>query len=133
MTTSPEVNSDTSGKIQLKFKIDENLPQEVCALLQEASYDALSVLDQALGGADDPQVFQVCQKEQRVLVTLDVDFANIQAYPPQSTAGIIVLRLTRQDKPYVLNMIQNLLPILEQETPARTLWIVEEERIRIRR
>jgi hypothetical protein len=36
--------------------------------------------------------------ESRILVTLDRDFANIEAYPPRQHAGIIVLRLKTQDK-----------------------------------
>jgi hypothetical protein len=31
-------------------------------------------------------------------VTLDLDFANIRAYPPGKHAGIVVLRLKHQDK-----------------------------------
>jgi len=38
----------------MKFKIDENLPVEVAELLRQSGYDALTVLDQQLGGeADD--------------------------------------------------------------------------------
>jgi hypothetical protein len=38
----------------MKFKIDENLPVEIAALLQEAGYDATTVLDQELGGVPIP-------------------------------------------------------------------------------
>jgi hypothetical protein len=41
-----------------------------------------------------PQVVAaLVQWEGRVLVTLSLGFANIQAYPPEQLAGIIVLRL----------------------------------------
>ena len=116
----------------MKFKIDENLPLEVTALLKDAGYDALSVLDQGLGGDHDDKIFEVCRKEQRILVTLDLDFSNVQAYPPAMGYGIIVLRLDRQDKNTVMDAIKQLLTILVNESPIHKLWIVERERIRIR-
>ncbi|HIJ83833.1 MAG: uncharacterized protein HW380_211 [Magnetococcales bacterium] len=116
----------------MKFKVDENLPAEVTALLQNAGHDAFSVQDQAMGGANDGKVFQICREEQRILVTLDLDFANMQAYPPSEGRGIVVLRLAWQDKVTVMEAMQHLLPILASESPDRRLWIVEEERIRIR-
>ncbi|MBF0160571.1 MAG: DUF5615 family PIN-like protein, partial [Magnetococcales bacterium] len=82
----------------MKFKVDENLPSEVTTLLRHAGYDTMSVLDQTLGGAQDGKLFAICQQEQRVLITLDLDFANIQAYPPANGCGTIVLRLAWQDK-----------------------------------
>jgi predicted nuclease of predicted toxin-antitoxin system len=116
----------------VRFKVDENLPQAVAELLCENGHDALSVFDQTLSGEQDPTLFEVCQAERRVLVTLDLDFANIQAYPPHATAGIVVLRLVRQDKPRVLQVIKQLMPALTEHAVSQKLWIVEEERIRIR-
>ena len=40
----------------------------------------------------------------RVLLTLDLDFANIRAYPPERYPGIIVLRLKTQDKATVIRV-----------------------------
>ena len=37
----------------MRFKIDENLPAEFVEMLRCAQHDALSVLDEGLGGAAD--------------------------------------------------------------------------------
>lgn len=116
----------------MRLKIDENLPREVTELLRHAGHDALSVLEQGLGGHADLDVAKVCAAEERGLVTLDVDFANVRRYPPSDHHGLIVLRLGRQDKPHVLAVIRRLIPLLDSEQIERRLWIVEEERIRIR-
>ncbi len=117
----------------MRLKIDENLPQEVAQLLCENGHDAISVFDQTLTGETDPTIFDVCRNESRVLMTLDLDFANIQAYPPAAAAGIVVLRLVRQDKSRVLDVVKRLIPALAQNSVAGQLWIVEDDRIRIRR
>jgi predicted nuclease of predicted toxin-antitoxin system len=116
----------------MKFKVDENLPVEVAELLSQAGHDAATVIDQALGGHPDSDIAAVCQREQRALVTIDTDFADIRAYPPRLYAGLIVLRLKQQDKPAVLQVIARVMPTLAIEPLTGQLWIVEERRIRIR-
>jgi predicted nuclease of predicted toxin-antitoxin system len=83
----------------LKFKIDENLPVEAATILRNAGFDAETIQDERLSGADDHVVAARVQSDRRILVTLDLDFSNIQAYPPEEFAGIMVLRLKTQDKP----------------------------------
>jgi predicted nuclease of predicted toxin-antitoxin system len=116
----------------LKFKLDENLPTEAAVLLASVGHDVMTVLDQQMGGQPDTNVAAICQHEGRAVVTLDLDFADIRAYPPADHAGIVVLRLARLDKRRVLAVLQRLLPLLEQEPIAGKLWIVEETSVRIR-
>jgi predicted nuclease of predicted toxin-antitoxin system len=114
-----------------KFKIDENLPIEAAKLLCGAGHDAVTIGDQRMTGQPDSHVAAVCQREARAIVTLDLGFADIRAYPPSDHAGIIVLRLPRLDKPHVLSLLQRLLPVLEQEPLSGKLWIVEETSVRV--
>ena len=116
----------------MRFKIDENLPVEVAELLRQAGHDAATVPEQHLGGSVDSKVAAVCQRESRALVTLDMDFADIRAYPPDEFSGLIVLRLRRQDKAYVLGILTRLLEMFARESLDGHLWIVEERQVRIR-
>jgi predicted nuclease of predicted toxin-antitoxin system len=116
----------------MKFKVDENLPIEVAQLLRTGGHDALTVDEQLLGGRMDRVIAQICQQEERIIITIDLDFADIRAYPPENFPGLIVLRLKRQDKFSVMETLRRLLPLLEREPVRQRLWIVEEDRIRIR-
>jgi predicted nuclease of predicted toxin-antitoxin system len=116
----------------MKFKLDENLPVEAVILLREAGHDALTLLDQQMGGQADDRVIQVCAREQRTLITLDLDFADIKSYPPSKYHGIFVLRTRRQSRSKVLEVISKLIPLLPSEPIEKQLWIVEEDKIRIR-
>lgn len=117
----------------MNFKIDENLPAEVANLLISAGHDAETVFDEGLVGADDQNIIEVCTSENRALVTLDLDFSNVRAYPPSDHSGLIVLRLRRQDKQHVLKVVSQILDMLEREQLVGRLWIVEEDRIRVRK
>lgn len=116
----------------MRFKVDENLPREATKLLRSAGHEAMSVLDQRLGGTPDPDLYAICQQEGRVLMTLDLDFSNIRAYPPGESAGTIVLRPGSQDKLTVIDAIDRQLPLLARQSPAGALWLVGKERVRIR-
>ena len=116
----------------MKFKIDENLPVEIVDALRQSGHDAVSVLDQGLGGKVDDLIIDVCQSEGRTLVTLDRDFSNIGQYPHEKYAGIIVISVGRQSKRHLLETLNSVLPLFETEQVMNRLWIVEESRVRIR-
>jgi predicted nuclease of predicted toxin-antitoxin system len=116
----------------MKFKIDENLPIEIAQLLCEAGHDAIMVIEQNLSGVKDYTIANVCQNERRALVTLDTHFSNIRTYPPTEFSGLIVLRITRQDKPHVLQVMDRVLGLFDTEILEGQLWIVDESKIRIR-
>jgi predicted nuclease of predicted toxin-antitoxin system len=77
----------------LKFKLDENLSPALAGAFAVAGHEAHSILEQSLGGKSDAAVIEVCARGRRALITLDLDFANIQQYPPAQYSGIVVLRL----------------------------------------
>ena len=95
----------------LAFKVDENLPEDVATAFLNAGYEASTATSQGLAGVEDARLSEVMRREGRVLVTLDVDFGEITAYPPDEYPGIIVLRVTRQDKVRILAAIRRILPL----------------------
>jgi predicted nuclease of predicted toxin-antitoxin system len=116
----------------VNFKTDENLPLEVALLFREEGFDCTTVWDEALEGASDETISERVREETRVLLTLDLDFANIRAYPPGEHVGIIVLRPPTQDKATVLAYVRNLVQALRHRNPSGELWIVQRDRIRFR-
>jgi predicted nuclease of predicted toxin-antitoxin system len=116
----------------LVFKVDENLPEDVAAVLREAGHEAATVASQGLAGAEDAQLSETLKWEGRILVTLDVGFGDIRTYPPGEYPGIVVLRLAKLDRRHVLAAIRRILPVLRTDPVARRLWIVEEHAVRIR-
>jgi predicted nuclease of predicted toxin-antitoxin system len=84
----------------MKIKLDENIGRRGVELLRAAGHDVMTVLDQDLQGAHDEAVLKVCADEGRVLVTLDHDFGQVLRFPPEHSAGLVILepgaRLTPQ-------------------------------------
>ncbi len=116
----------------MKFKLDENLSPSLAKLFAAAGHEAHSVAEEALNGKPDERVIEVCAGEQRALITFDLDFSNIRAYPPQQYPSIAVLRLASQDHSVAEAAVERILALLPRERLPGTLWIVEEDRVRIR-
>lgn len=116
----------------MRFKADENIPNDVVECLRAAGHDASSVPEQAMSGTTDDQVAEVCRDEQRVIVTLDLDFSDIRRFAPVDYPGIIILRPAVQTVPHLVRIVTNLLPLISTEPLAGKLWIVDENRVRIR-
>ena len=116
----------------MKFLVDENLPIEAAELLRDAGHDATTIAEMRMRGSPDARVAEAVKFAQCALVTQDVDFANTQLYPPAEYFGIIVLRLSAYSRRHTLAVLQQLVPKLTVETLVGKLWIVEEDRVRIR-
>ena len=116
----------------MRFKIDENLPAEYADILREAGHDAQTVWDEDLQGKADPVIGDVCQEEDRILVTLDRDFSDIRAYPPSEYPGIIAISVGRQSKTQLVRVLRRTIPLFDSQPIRNRLWIVDEHRVRIR-
>ena len=88
----------------MKFKLDENIPEDAAIIFIDAGYHVSTVLDQGLGGKADSEIAAACKVESKALITFYTEFSNIGAYPPEDYSGIIVLRLANQAKPHVLSI-----------------------------
>jgi predicted nuclease of predicted toxin-antitoxin system len=116
----------------LRFKLDENLPRRVEPALIHLGHDVETAVSEGLAGAIDPDLLAACLAEDRVLVTLDLDFADIRAYPPGSHRGVWVLRPADQTLASVLNVVLAGVRLTAVERTAGQLWVIDEERVRIR-
>ena len=116
----------------MKFKLDENFGARAQQLLRAAGHEVDTVRDEGLSGTSDQQLYDICFSEQRCLVTLDLDFADVLRYPPSRTGGIAVIRLPRNPTLAVLEqLIQQFLDLMRSEAVEKRLWIIEVGRVRI--
>lgn len=116
----------------MNFKLDENLPADAALLLTQAGHNVETIYREGLQGRPDSEIARHCQRENRILVTLDRGFGDTRRYPPSDYPGFVVLRPRRQDRNQVLQLLDRVIPLLLQEQLEGHLWIVEETRLRIR-
>ena len=116
----------------MNLKLDENFGTRLQELFRQAGHDVHTVRDESLQGVTDETVLSACASEQRCLITLDLDFANVLRFPPTKTAGIVVFRLPSSTTLLALeNLARRFLSASQRHDVRQTLWIVEPGRIRV--
>lgn len=113
------------------LKLDENLGHKAAALLTNAGYDVATVPEQELTSTSDLELIEICRREHRCLVTLDLDFSNPFLFKPSAYPGIAVLRLPpRPSHADLLAAIRTLVGGLAQKDISGKLWVIEVGRLR---
>ena len=83
----------------MKFKLDENTPNLLKKILNEKDvHDVVNVRDETLGGSTDHVLAMVCKKEERILITLDMDFSKPQLHKISSLYGVIIINPSSLDR-----------------------------------
>jgi predicted nuclease of predicted toxin-antitoxin system len=119
---------------KIHLKLDENFGPNLTFIFRDAGFDTHSVLDENLSGEPDTVIYRQCLAENRCLITFDTDFCNILRFPADNTAGIIVIRPNRR---ITLSDVQHfahvIIELLNKNNPKSCLWIVDSNKLRIRR
>ena len=97
--------------------------------------EVVHVRDVGLANASDSDILGYALREQAVVITRDLDFANIVLHPIKSHAGVVVLRVPSSFK--AMQITQFLSWFLKEIGDKHDLWhaltIVEPNRFRVRR
>lgn len=112
----------------MKFLVDENLPSAVVEELRAKGFDAIK----AKSGSVDAEIAALAQKEKRVLLTMDKDFANVLNYPPHEYSGIICLKIKSPVLKIVIKMLDSVLNSLDESSVKGNLIVLTPTGYRIR-
>jgi predicted nuclease of predicted toxin-antitoxin system len=116
----------------MSILVDHCVPHLFVRRLHEWGYSATPLRTHLAPDAEDPDVIALAQQLDAILLTVDMDFANILNYPPQNFQGIIVARYEAHREKAVLNTLQQALQDLYRERLRGVLVIVTANRYRIR-
>jgi len=116
----------------MKFKLDENLPQELADDLLRLGHDADTVHSEGISGAEDSEVVKAASSAARILMTLDKGVASLPQYPIDEHAGVVLFRPGSFGRGEVLSFVRLRLEILLQMELAGHLTVVGPSRIRVR-
>ena len=117
----------------MRVKLDENVSAVASALFTESGHETHTVTDEGLNGVDDEQLFAVCVRKDRLLITFDVGFGDVRAHPPGTHAGIILMRLRDQQPAVTLDVLRRVLAAHDLASFAGALVVVSDDHVRIRR
>ena len=71
----------------MRLKLDENLSRHLKPILAGLGHDVLTAADENLLSRPDTVIAAAAFKEERILLTLDIEFADLRKYPPGTHPG----------------------------------------------
>ncbi len=116
----------------MRFLADMGISPKVVDLLRAHGHDALHLYDQGLGQLPDADVLDKARQEGRILLTHDLDFADLVALGQSGSPSVVIFRL-RDMRP--CNVYRHLQAIIARHADALTMGTVisvTEGRVRVR-
>ena len=116
----------------MRVKLDENVTHAAVGVFTARGHDVHTIPDEGLVGHADESVWAACVAEHRILVTFDLGFGDLRAYPP-SHPGVVVLRLPDQRPAVVTDVLGRFLADHDLDALAGHLVVVTDSVVRWRR
>jgi predicted nuclease of predicted toxin-antitoxin system len=117
----------------MRFLADMGVSLRVVEWLRSSGHDAIHLRDEGLQRLPNGEIFRKAIREERIVLTFDLDFGEIVAGSGGGSVSVILFRLRNTRADFV---IQRLKIVLEQSTEELTqgaVVLVEDGRHRVRR
>jgi predicted nuclease of predicted toxin-antitoxin system len=117
----------------MRFLLDMNLPPAMTGWLRSEGHDVVHVRDIGLADLPDRDVFARAAADERIVVTFDLDFAEIVALRGAAGPGVALLRLRLARQNRLRERLRVAIAEAAEALQAGAIVVVEDTRIRIRR
>lgn len=117
----------------MRLELDENLSRHLRDRLRALDHDVKSAADEGLLTQPDLVIAAAANTEERMLLTLDLEFGDLRKYPPGAHPGIILFRPHTLGPLAVNRFVEEFVRDGDLQVLAGCVVIVEPSRVRVRR
>jgi predicted nuclease of predicted toxin-antitoxin system len=117
----------------VRFLVDMPLSPALAAWLAEQGHDAVHALNLAMDRSPDAAIIQRARREQRVVITADLDYPRLLALERADGPGLILFRGGNYSEREALHRLQAALASVPEEELPQSIVVIEKQRIRRRR
>jgi predicted nuclease of predicted toxin-antitoxin system len=116
----------------VRFLVDMSVDVRVAGWLREQGHETTHLRDQGLHRMPNGEIFEKALREDRVVLTSDLDFGEIAVALKSASGKVVLLRLQNSRAANVIRRLASVLPRVEADLDAGAVVIVEEARHRVR-
>jgi predicted nuclease of predicted toxin-antitoxin system len=117
----------------MRIKLDENLSVRLKPFLHESGHNVSTVKDESLLSHPDTAIASACRAEDRMLFTLDIEFADLRKYPPGSHPGIVLFRPVSYGPLSTINYVMSFLKKVNIVKLRGCVTVVDPSAVRVRK
>ncbi|HEY4761983.1 MAG TPA: DUF5615 family PIN-like protein [Thermoguttaceae bacterium] len=117
----------------MKFLIDMPLSPALADWLKQQGQDAGHASDLGLAKALDVEILEFAHREQRVIITADLDYHRLLALAQSEGPGLILFRGGNYSEQEAKDRLERVLESISNEELANSIIVIEKGRIRQRR
>jgi predicted nuclease of predicted toxin-antitoxin system len=117
----------------MKVKLDEHIPVRLAGELANLGHDVDTVASEGLRGRPDTDVWSAAKREERFLITQDLDFSDVRQFKPGTHSGLLLVRMREPGANALLSRIRVVVQQEGLESFARCFVVLSDRKLRIRR
>jgi len=116
----------------MRLLADMHISPATVAFLRRLGHDVVRVSEIMPPNATDAAVVEEAARQDRVILTQDLDFTGIIALGRRTHPSILSLRLSSSRIEHINAVLERVLPSVESELAAGAVVSVEDGRVRLR-
>lgn len=117
----------------MKFPADMGVSVSTVRRLRDHGHDAAHLREEGRGRLSDAAILEKARQEGRILLTFDLDFADLMATGAHQVPSVIIFRLYNETPPSVTAKLLDVLAQRSSDLEEGAIVIVEDTRYRVRR
>jgi len=116
----------------LKFLIDMPVTPDAGPHLRSAGHDAIHAVDLGLARSSDDELLAVARREQRIVITADLDYPRLIALQQTDRPGVVLFRGGAYSDREMLGLLDRVLARASTLDLEHSIVVVDRTRIRRR-
>lgn len=116
----------------MKFLADMPISPKTVMHLRSLGHDIYRISEKGLYRAKDHDIVEIAIGENRVILTMDLDFAAIIATSHTTIPSAVIFRMMDESYKNINALLEEILPRVEKELLSGAIVIIEDDRFRVR-
>ena len=116
----------------MKFLADMAISQRTVTWLRDQGHEVVHLREQEMQRAPDDVILAKARDEERILLTLDLDFGYLMAVSGAVLPSVILFRLGNETAEVVMQRLEDVLACCAADLLSGALVTVGEDTIRVR-
>lgn len=116
----------------MKFLADMGISPRTVAKLRREGYDAVHLVEKKLEKLEDREILAKAKDEERIVLTVDLDFGYLLAVSGATLPSVILFRLGNESREIIEEYLDNVLSQFTEELIAGAIISVKDDGFRVR-